>query len=126
MSEDKQKEIIEVKEVEAERINREETFRPRFKRIRLSPLFLISVLIYIISGIWGLFICFAVVKNVFGPIIAFLGLIFFPFILTLAPWYAALANHDFYPLLIVYGGIILGTLCFRIAIRSTFKSQFGE
>jgi uncharacterized membrane protein len=123
LSEDKQKEIIEVKEVEAERINREETFRPRFKRIRLSPLFLISVLIYIISGIWGLFICFAVVKNVFGPIIAFLGLIFFPFILTLAPWYAALANHDFYPLLIVYGGIILGTLCFRIAIRSTFKSQ---
>ena len=123
MSEDKQKEIIEVKEVEAERINREETFRPRFKRIRLSPLFLISVLIYIISGIWGLFICFAVVKNVFGPIIAFLGLIFFPFILTLAPWYAALANHDFYPLLIVYGGIILGTLCFRIAIRSTFKNQ---
>jgi len=123
LSEDKQKEIIEVKEVEAERINREETFRPRFKRIRLSPLFLISVLIYIISGIWGLFICFTVVKNVFGPIIAFIGLIFFPFILSLAPWYAALANHDFYPLLIVYGGIILGTLCFRIAIRSTFKSQ---
>ena len=123
MSEDKQKEIIEVKEVEAERINREETFRPRFKRIRLSPLFLISILIYVISGIWGLFICFTVVKDVFGPIITFLGLIFFPFILTLAPWYAALANHDFYPLLIVYGGIILGTLCFRIAIRSTFKNQ---
>ena len=123
MSEDKQKEIIEVKEVEAERINHEETFRPRFKKIRISPLFLISILIYVISGIWGLFICFTVVKDVFGPIIAFLGLIFFPFILTLAPWYAALANHDFYPLLIVYGGIILGTLCFRIAIRSTFKNQ---
>ena len=123
MSEDKQKEIIEVKEVEAERISHEETFRPRFKRIRLSPLFLISILIYVISGIWGLFICFTVVKDVFGPIIAFLGLIFFPFILTLAPWYAALANHDFYPLLIVYGGIILGTLCFKIAIRSTFKKN---
>ena len=123
MSEDKQKEIIEVKEVEAERINHEETFRPRFKRIRLSPLFLISILIYVISGIWGLFICFTVVKDVFGPIIAFLGLIFFPFILTLAPWYAALANHDFYPLLVVYGGIILGTLCFKIAIRSTFKKN---
>ena len=123
MSEDKQKEIIEVKEVEAERINNEETFSPRFKRIRLSPLFLISILIYLISGIWGLFICFTVVKDVFGPIIAFLGLIFFPFILTIAPWYAALANHDFYPLLIVYGGIILGTLCFRIAIRSTFKKN---
>ena len=121
MSNDKQKEIIEVKEVEAERINREETFRPRFKKIRLSPLFLISILIYLISGIWGLFICFTVVKDVFGPIIAFLGLIFFPFILALAPWYAALANHDFYPLLIVYGGALLGTLCFRIAMRSTFN-----
>ena len=123
MNEKNDKEIIEVKEVEAERINREETFRPRFKRIRLSPLFLISILIYVISGIWGLFICFTMVKDVFGPIIAFLGLIFFPFILTIAPWYALLANHDFYPLLIVYGGIILGTLCFRIAIRSTFKNQ---
>jgi hypothetical protein len=68
-----------------------------------------------------LFICFAVVKEVFGPIIAFLGLIFFPFILALAPWYSALANHDFYPLLIVYGGALLGTLCFRIAMRSTFN-----
>jgi len=122
LSEDKQKEIIEVKEVEAERINNEETFRPRFKKIRLSPLFLISILIYVISGISGLFICFTVVKDVFGPIIAFLGLIFFPFILTIAPWYALLANHDFYPLLVVYGGIVLGTLCFRIAIRSTFKN----
>ncbi|NKA01478.1 MAG: hypothetical protein EBV81_05670 [Proteobacteria bacterium] len=34
---------------------------------------------------------------------------------------AALANHDFYPLLIVYGGVLLGTLCFRIAMKSTFK-----
>jgi hypothetical protein len=75
----------------------------------------------VITAFWGLFICFAVVKDVFGPIIAFLGLIFFPFVLTLAPWYAALANNDFYPLLIVYGGVILGTLCFKIAMRFTFK-----
>ena len=123
MSDNKEKEIIEVKEVEAERINNNETFRPRFKAIRLSPLFLVGILIYVITAFWGLLICFAVVKEVFGPIIAFLGLIFFPFILTIAPWYALLANYDFYPLLIVYGGIILGTFCFRIAIRSTFKKQ---
>ena len=123
MSNENDKQIIDVKEVEAERINREETFTLRFKKIRLSPLFLISILIYIISGIWGLFICFIIVKDVFGPILAFLGLIFFPFILAIAPWYALLANHDFYPLLIVYGGIILGTFCFRITIRSTFKKQ---
>ena len=121
MSNENDKQIIDVKEVEAERINREETFRPRFKKIRLSPLFLISILIYVVSGIWGLFICFIIVKDVFGPILAFLGLIFFPFILTIAPWYALLVNHDFYPLLIVYGGALLGTLCFRIAMRSTFK-----
>ena len=121
MNEKNDKEIIEVKEVEAERINNNETFRPRFKAIRLSPIFLIGILIYVITAFWGLFICFAVVKEVFGPIIAFLGLIFFPFVLTLSPWYAALVNHDFYPLLIVYGGVFLGTLCFRIAMRSTFK-----
>ena len=121
MNEKNDKEIIEVKEVEAERINNNETFRPRFKAIRLSPLFLVGILIYVITAFWGLFICFAIVKEVFGPIIAFLGLIFFPFILVLSPWYAALANHDFYPLLIVYGGALLGTLFFRIAMRSTFK-----
>ena len=121
MNEKNDKEIIQVKEVEAERINNNETFKPRFKAIRLSPLFLVGILIYIITAFWGLFICFDVVKEVFGPVIAFLGLIFFPFILALAPWYAALANHDFYPLLIVYGGVFLGTLCFRIAMRSTFK-----
>ena len=85
MNEQNDKEIIEVKEVEAERINREETFRRRFKRIRLSPLFLISILIYVISGISGLFICFTVVKDVFGPIIAFLGLIFFLLVTATPP-----------------------------------------
>ena len=123
MSNENDKQIIDVKEVEAERIYREETFAPRLKKIRLRPLFLISILIYVISGIWGLFICFIIVKDVFGPILAFLGLIFFPFILTIAPWYALLVNHDLYPLLIVYGGIILGTFCFRTAIRSMFKKQ---
>ena len=97
MNEKNDKEIIEVKEVEAERINNNDTSRPRFKAIRLSPLFLIGILIYVITAFWGLFICFAIVKEIFGPIIAFLALIFFPFILALAPWYAALANHDFYP-----------------------------
>jgi len=121
MNEKNDKEIIEVKEVEAERINNNETFRPRFKATRLSPLFLVGILIYVITAFWGLFICFAIIKEVFGLIIAFLGLIFFPFVLVLAPWYAALTNHDFYPLLIVYGGALLGTLCFRIAIRSAFR-----
>jgi hypothetical protein len=120
MTDDKNKLITEVKEVEAERINNNETSEPRFKRIRLSPFFLIGILIYVITAFYGLFICFDVVKEVFGPIIAFLGLIFFPFILTVTPWYAALADHDFYPLLIVYGGGIVGSLCFGIAWRSTF------
>ena len=39
------KEIIEVKDVEAEQINNNETFRPRFKTIRLSALFLVGILI---------------------------------------------------------------------------------
>jgi len=61
LSENKEKEIIEVKEVEAERINNNETFRPRFKAIRLSPLFLVGILIYVVTAFWGLFICFDVV-----------------------------------------------------------------
>jgi len=72
MNDRNDKEIIEVKEVEAERINNNETFRPRFKAIRLSPLFFVGILIYVVTAFWGLFICFAVVKEVFGPVIAFL------------------------------------------------------
>ena len=52
MSDNKEQEIIEVKEVEAERINNNETFRPRFKAIRLSPLFLVGILIYVITVFW--------------------------------------------------------------------------
>jgi len=50
LSDNKEKEIIEVKEVEAERINNNETFRPRFKAIRLSPLFLVGILIYVVTA----------------------------------------------------------------------------
>ena len=121
MENEKKMQIIEVKEVEAQRMDNNETSESRFKKIRPSPLFLIGVLIYVITIFYGLFICFDVVKEVFGPVITFIGLIFFPFILTIAPWYAAFANHDFYPLLIVYGGGILGSLFFGIAMRSTFR-----
>ena len=53
MNDKSHKEIIEVKEVEAERINNNETFKPRFKAIRLSPLFLVGILIYLVTAFWG-------------------------------------------------------------------------
>ena len=56
MNDRNDKEIIEVKEVEAERINNNETFRLRFKAIRLSPLFLVGILIYVVTAFWGLLI----------------------------------------------------------------------
>jgi hypothetical protein len=114
---------IEVLEVEAEKYNSEQGSRSRFRfqRLRLSPFFGIGVIIYIITALWGLFICFDIVKNVFGGMFAFLSLIFFPFILTLAPWYALFADHNVLPIIVVYGGMILGTLCFIIGTRITNK-----
>jgi hypothetical protein len=109
------KDIIEVKEVEAERINREEeTPRSNFKfqSFRLSPFFGLGILVYVVTAFWGLIICFDIVKEILGGVLAFISLIFFPFVLTLAPWYALLVNHDFYPLIIIYGGGLLGWLCF--------------
>ena len=44
------KDIIEIKEVEAERIYKNETFRPWFITISLSPLFIVGILIYVISA----------------------------------------------------------------------------
>lgn len=73
-----------------------------------------GVLIYIVAGIWGLFICFGIVQSALGTVVAFLSLVVAPFLLGLAPWYAGIAKGDWFPVLLVYGGGILGSILFAI------------
>tara|TARA_Y100000816_G_C25686239_1_gene363218 strand:- start:27 stop:293 length:267 start_codon:yes stop_codon:yes gene_type:complete len=61
-------------------------------------------LLFAFAGLYGMVLCFGLVADVFGNAVAFISLIFFPVLLGIAPWYALLANGDFVPLLVTYGG----------------------
>ena len=67
------------------------------------------------SSIYGFVLCFGIVEDVLGSVWAFVSLIFAPFVLGLAPWYALFANGDYVPLLVTYGGIIPGGLLFALS-----------
>ena len=68
----------------------------------------IGYLIYVVCGLWGLFISFQIVASVFGEGIAFISLIVAPALLALAPLYALFSYGDWLPLAVVYGGTIVG------------------
>lgn len=73
-----------------------------------------GILIYFVCGIWGLFITFGIVQNVLGTVIAIISLILAPALLALAPWYAGIAEGDWFPLMLIYGGSIGGTVLVSI------------
>jgi hypothetical protein len=69
-----------------------------------------GMLIWLVCGLWGTFICFGIVQNALGTIAAVIGFFLFPALLGLAPLYAGFANGDWFPLLLVYGGSIGGVV----------------
>ena len=73
-------------------------------------------LIYFVSGIWGLVICFEIIEDLLGFALAIASLFVFPVALTLAPWYAALVSGDWFPLALVYGGGIAATILVYIGM----------
>ena len=68
-----------------------------------------GLLIYFICGIWGLIITFGIVQDVLGTVIAIASLLFAPILLALAPWYAGIAEGDWFPLMLIYVGSIVGS-----------------
>ena len=73
-----------------------------------------AVLIWIVCGFWGLYICFAIVQNVLGTVVAVMSIFLAPALLSLAPWYSGFALGDWFPLLLTYGGGIGGSFLFAI------------
>ena len=71
-------------------------------------------IIYLVCGFWGLFICFGIVQKVLGTALAVISVFLAPFLLTLAPWFQALAYGDWFPLGLVYGGGVIGTILIGI------------
>jgi len=71
-----------------------------------------AFLIWVVSGVWGLFICFGIVQKAFGTIAAIISLVIAPALLGLAPWYSGLFLKDWFPLLLTYGGGIVAYALF--------------
>ena len=73
-----------------------------------------AVLVYVVAGFWGLGISFGIVQDGLGTIVAIISLVLAPFLLGLAPWYAAIFQADWFPVLLVYGGGIIATILYGI------------
>ena len=83
----------------------------------MGPIFYVpGFLIIIVCGIWGLILCFGIVQEVLGTIVAVLSLFLAPFLLSLAPWYQGFVNSDWIPLALIYGGGIIGYILIGIGM----------
>jgi hypothetical protein len=73
-----------------------------------------AFVVYLVCGLWGFAICFEIVRNGLGLFVALLSVLVAPAVLALAPFYAAFAQGDWEPLLLVYGGGIIATGLYAI------------
>ena len=73
-----------------------------------------GLIVGFLGGVWGFFICIGIVKAKLGFMGVILGMMFFPFIISLAPWYAGFAHGNWMPLIVVYGSGIAAVTLFAI------------
>lgn len=73
-----------------------------------------AFLIYFVAGIWGFFICLGIVVDQLGFIGGAVAFVIFPVTLTFAPVYAALADSNWFPLILIYGGGVGASVLYAI------------
>ncbi|MBW1976171.1 MAG: hypothetical protein JRI45_11540 [Deltaproteobacteria bacterium] len=73
-----------------------------------------AFVIYFVAGLWGFFICLRIVVDHLGFIGGMIAFFLFPATLAFAPWYEALANANWFPLILVYGGGIGASILYAI------------
>ena len=74
-----------------------------------------GMLAYGVAGLLGLIVCLQIIVEVGGVFLAVIAFFFFPVALGIAPWLPLLADGDWTPLLIVYGGGLVGMALFAAA-----------
>jgi hypothetical protein len=67
-----------------------------------------AFIIYAVSGIWGFFISLGIVADHLGFIGGAIAFSIAPFTVAFAPWYVAIAENNWFPVILVYGGGIAG------------------
>lgn len=56
-----------------------------------------------IGGLWSLFICLGIVHDLVGTLGMIIAFMVLPATLSLAPFYAGFAQHNWFPLIVTYG-----------------------
>ncbi len=73
-----------------------------------------AVLIFLICGLWSLSICFRIVEDTLGFLVAIFSLFVAPALIGIAPWYAGIIQGDWFPVVLTYGGGFLAYALFFI------------
>ena len=73
-----------------------------------------AFIVYFVAGLWGLFISVGVVVDNLGFIGGAIAFVLAPVTLAFAPWYEALANSNWFPVMLIYGGGISATILYGI------------
>jgi hypothetical protein len=86
-----------------------------FSEWRMGTIFKVpAVVIYIVAGLWGFFVSLGIVIDAVGFIGGVIAFALFPVTLAFAPWYAALAHGNWFPLILVYGGGIIASVLYAV------------
>lgn len=72
-----------------------------------------------VCTIWGLILSLIIVARLTGLLGLMIGFVLFPVALLVVPWYAGFALHDWFPLIMSYGGLFGGLIIFGIGYRIT-------
>ena len=78
---------------------------------KIAVFFLGSALVMLtFAGLFAAYLCFQIVAKIFGIFWAILGLIFFPFLLIVAPIYDLIFFGNWFAIVYVYSGLFLSNL----------------
>lgn len=81
----------------------------------------VGFIVFVVAGLWGLFLCLGIVSKVAGFWGILVALLLTPFTLVATPLYAGFTWGDWFPFTLNYGGaIVSGTL---IAIGSAMNGD---
>ena len=69
---------------------------------------------YIIFGLWGFIVEITFIYSMWGILGALIGIVLFPAILTLVPFYILIIYGNWNLILIIYGGAVLASILYLI------------
>jgi putative effector of murein hydrolase LrgA (UPF0299 family) len=67
----------------------------------------------LIGGIWGLIVCLGIISSKAGTLAAIFAFFVLPVTLSIAPWYVAIVENNWFPVLLIYGSGIGAALLYQ-------------